>query len=533
MSSIRRAPAIVLLVVLAVLPLQSWLRVARPEVVVRHETAGLHDLRWVATVAPDGRVIVRLTYDSGDDKERTLDIRVPPGARLITANDAPVSASNGRYATATGRGAITVGYELPGAVRRFADGALLQLAGANDGRVDDDRGLFPCPRCYLDPVGFGDVPVHGVLFVAGADNVHLATTNLSQLRADATTGVVRFVGIDDGGMAVSLLATLRADAVPDVPLADGTVDAAMASADSNLRAAGLSLHTPNGRAAIGDVVTAVLLTLLFAGLVAWIAMRLATAARQRRQDVAADAQHGTDTEGAPDAGGPAAPPGDLEPALAGLVVGGAGPGERSLVAGALLSLAQRGVISIEGLDSQRFVLTVPAGARGDTPFEEAVVAALRPQGQVTATATFTGPPLWGPDGAKVARRLRRVALFTALRRRLVRVTLSALVLLPVAVAMGAIALAGSGGLSVLGWFAVLAGPLLAIGAVVFTGVSLTGRGRQERQRWLAYGNWLRANSNLAEVGVPGVAIWGEILPYAAALGAAPTAAKALSPRHGS
>jgi uncharacterized protein (TIGR04222 family) len=193
-------------------------------------------------------------------------------------------------------------------------------------------------------------------------------------------------------------------------------------------------------------------------------------------------------------------------------------------------LAHRGVITIEGVDSQRFVLTVPAGARGSTPFEEAVLSALRPQGQITATASFTGPPLWGPDGNKVSRRLRRVATFSALRQRLVRVTLSAIVLLPVTLAMGIIALIGSGGLSPLGWFAVLVGPLLAIAAVVITGVSLTGRGRQERQRWRSYADWLRANSQLADVGAPGVAIWGDVLPYAAVLGAAPTAAKALSPR---
>ncbi len=524
MSPIRRLPAIVLLVVLAVLPLQAWWRVARPEVVVGSGTAGLHDLVWVASVTPDGRLVVRLTYDFGDEAERTLDIRVPPGARLLTADGAPVAASIGRYGTVTGRGSITVGYELPAAVRRFADGALLELAAVTDGRVDDDRGLFPCPRCYLEPVGYGDVPVHGVLFVPDAAAVRLATTHLSQLQADATTEAVRFVGVDDGGQAVGLLAALPAGAVPDAPLVDGSIDAAFAAARSKLRAAGVSTETPSQQAGTTEIVTAVLLTVLFAALVAWIVARLVTAARERQQEASADAEpHPAD--------GPV-PPGDLEPALAGLVVGASGPGERSLVAGTLLALAHRGVITIEGVDSQRFVLTVPAGARGKTPFEEAVLAELRPQGQLTATATFTGPPLWGPAGAKVSRRLRRVATFTALRQRLVRVTLSAIVLLPVSLAMGVIALIGSGGLSPLGWFAAVGGPLLAVATVVLTGVSLTGRGRRERRRWLAYGDWLRANSQLADVGAPGVAVWGEVLPYAAALGAAPTAAKALSPRHG-
>jgi uncharacterized protein (TIGR04222 family) len=523
-SPIRRLPAVVLLIALAVLPVQAWWRVARPEVVLSNGTPGLRDLTWVARVAPDGRVAVRLTYDFGDNDERTLDIRVPPGTEFITANGTPVPAGIGRYATATGRGAITVGYEVPGIVRRFADGALLEFAGVDDGRVDDDRGLFPCPRCYLEPVGYGDIPVHGALFVPGAPEVAMAATHLSRLRAEATSEAVRFAGIDAGGSAVALVATLPASAVPDAPLSPGTVEAAYATARSNLRAAGAPSHEPSGRAGTTEIVTAVLLTLLFAGLMAWIAFRLAAAVRQRRDDLAADANERPDDAAS-------APPGDLEPALAGLVVGSAGPGERSLVAGALLSLAHRGVISIEGVDSQRFVLTVPAGARGATPFEEAVLSSLRPQGQITATASFTGPPLWGPDGNKVSRRLRRVATFSALRQRLVRVTLSAIVLLPVTLAMGIVALVGSGGLSTLGWFAVVVGPLLAIAAVVLTGVSLTGRGRRERQRWRAYADWLRANSQLADVGAPGVAIWGEVLPYAAVLGAAPTAAKALSPRH--
>jgi uncharacterized protein (TIGR04222 family) len=524
MSPIRRLPAVVLLVVLAVLPLQAWWRVAQPEVVVGRGTAGLYDLQWVATLAPNGRLAVRLTYDFGDDSERTLDIRVPPGARMLTADGVAVPASIGRYGTATGRGSITVGYELPGAVRRFNDGALLELAAVTDGRVDDDRGLFPCPRCYLEPVGYGDVPVHGVLFVPGAASVRLATTHLSQLQADATADAVRFVGVDEGGGAVGLLAALPAGAAPGAPVGDGSVDAAFATARSNLRAAGVSTSRPSSQAGTGEIVTAVLLTVLFAGLVAWIVLRLVAAAQQRQEETQGDAEPApTD---APE------PPDDLEPALAGLVVGGTGPGERSLVAGALLAMAHRGVIGIEGVDSQRFVLTVPAGARGATPFEEAVLAALRPQGQITATATFTGPPLWGPDGPAVSRRLRRVATFSALRQRLVRVTLSAIVLLPASLAMGIIALVGSDGLSPLGWFAAVGGPLLAVATVVLTGVSLTGRGRRERRRWLTYGDWLRANSQLADVGAPAVAVWGEVLPYAAVLGAAPTAAKALSPRHG-
>src|SRR5262249_9646930 len=155
------------------------------------------------------------------------------------------------------------------------------------------------------------------------------TTHLSQLQADATVDAARFVGVDEGGGAVGLLAALPTGAAPAAPLGDGSVDAAFAAARSNLRAAGAPTSAPGNRAGAGEVVTAVLLTILFAGLVAWIVLRLVAAARQRRQETQADAQPPTTDA--------SEPPDDLEPALAGLVVGGTGPGERSLVAGALLA----------------------------------------------------------------------------------------------------------------------------------------------------------------------------------------------------
>jgi len=58
-------------------------------------------------------------------------------------------------------------------------------------------------------------------------------------------------------------------------------------------------------------------------------------------------------------------------------------------------------------------------------------------------------------------------------------------------------------------------------------MNLTAKGRGERERWLDYGAWLRANSGLESVGAPGVATWGEHLAYGAVLGAAPKAADAL------
>jgi hypothetical protein len=329
------------------------------------------------------------------------------------------------------------------------------------------------------------------------------------------------VGVGDGD-AVALLAVLPAAAVPDAPLADGSVAGVVERARDAVSVAGERLRTAsNGDR--GGVATAVVLTMMFAALVAWTAWRLRRARSDRDARADEPVRVGIDAIDTRPSG--------LEPALAGFTVGDARSGDRSAVAGTLLELARRDVITVEGIDSRRFTLTVPSGARGATVFEEAVLAKLRPQGQVSASATMTGPPLWGPEGRSVARSLRRVLVVQAFRQHLVKLTLSALVLVPASIAMGVVAVIGSGGLSALGWFAVFAGPVLAVIAALTSGVTLTAAGREERRRWLAYADWLRTNTQLRDVGVPGVAVWGEVLPHAAALGAAPVAAQALSPRH--
>ena len=261
-----------------------------------------------------------------------------------------------------------------------------------------------------------------------------------------------------------------------------------------------------------------ILSVLWIALVIWIALRIVAAKRALDVDQ-------PDAPAAQDAA--FSPPSSLEPALVGVVVGDAGRGERSIVSATLLALAHRGVIRIDGVDSERYTLTVPPGARGSTTFEEAVLAELRPQGQLTSTATFSGPPLWGKEAPAVARRLRKVVLREAHRKRLLRVTLAATVLVPASLAMGIIALIGSGGTSVLAWLVTFVGPIVAVLASLLTGTNLTAKGRTERERWLAYGSWLRANTQLHDVGAPGIATWGEPLVYATVLGAAPKAADAL------
>lgn len=534
MNPIRRVPAILLLVVLALLPVQALLDIGAQRVVIDDASRGLDAVVWTATIAPTGRIAVRIDYDLDGDDDMELSIRVPDGARYATLDGAPLALDNASYATVTVRDRAVVAYELTGRVTRYGDGAVLQLASlrppdsSTTPTLDGDEGLFPCTWCYIDGVEFGQVPVHGALRIDGTDTgaIDPRFEGLGDVRTAAEPGLLRFVGVAGSSGDTGLVALLPAGAVPDAPLSPDRIDAADAFADvvDALETSGEDFRSPAAGSVRGWATFAVLVVIL-AGLAAWILRRLA-AARRDRLAARDDRPVLTGVDGV------FSKPSDLEPALVGMVVGTAGAGDRSVVAGALLSLAHRGVISIDGVDSNRYTLTIPAGARGDTVFEEAVLARLRPQGQVSASATLTGPPLWGDDGDRIAARLASVLAKEAIKAGLVRTTLSGFVLVPVAVAMGAISIVGSRGISGLGWFAVCAGPLLAVVAAIATGVTLTGRGREERRRWSEYADWLRDQTELHRVGAPGVHTWGEVLPHAAVLGAAPLAASALSPRHG-
>jgi hypothetical protein len=69
-------------------------------------------------------------------------------------------------------------------------------------------------------------------------------------------------------------------------------------------------------------------------------------------------------------------------------------------------------------------------------------------------------------------------------------------------------------------------------AALGTGIALTAKGRAERDRWVAYAAALRSGDTFSGAGAADVGRLGEQLAYAAALGAAPAAADALSPRGG-
>ncbi|HEY4610063.1 MAG TPA: hypothetical protein VIH06_12680, partial [Ilumatobacteraceae bacterium] len=189
LTKLRSVPVIVLLVLLAVLVLQAWLDLGAHEVTIDSPASGLDGVSWVGTVADDGRLSVTVTYDFSDEASHRLDIRVPDGARFLALNGTPIEADIGKYAAGEASGGkAVVSYELPGAVTRYRDGALLRLAQLTNGTtsdpsIDGDQGLFPCPRCYVDGIGYGDTPVDGALFVPGADQVALYFLQLDSVRS--------------------------------------------------------------------------------------------------------------------------------------------------------------------------------------------------------------------------------------------------------------------------------------------------------------------------------------------------------------
>jgi hypothetical protein len=557
MRAVTKVPAIILLVVLALLPLQAWLAVGRADVRIDRPLDELQGVTWAGTIRADGQVAVSITYDLRATPSGEASIRLPDGARLLTVDGRPAAADSGKYGTVDVDGPFTVGYEISGRVTRYDDGVVVDFSGLafqteaeqlygtdsfDPDTSDADQGLFPCARCYLDVVGYGHTALYGALYADSLDGSRIAVGGVDQLHVEDEGGAVRFVAELQGAEDANLVALLPLAAAPDAPTPDqlrtavtprGPVANAVGDASSAREAydslrgraerAGIAMGEASSGAPIGKVALALILSAMWILIVVWIVVRIAAARRALAADRPHDAIVGT---------GAFSPPSTLEPALVSVVVGGAGPGDRSITAATLLALAHRGVIRIEGLDSERYTLTVPMGARGSTTTEEAVLDELRPQGQTTSTATFSGPPLWGDDAPAVARRLKKVVIKEAHKAGLLRVTLAAGVLVPASLAMGIVALVGSQGDSVLAWIVTFAGPVVAFFAAALTGVNLTARGRAERDRWVRYGEWLRENSQLREVGAPGIVTWGEPLIYATVLGAAPKAANALGVRGG-
>ena len=307
----------------------------------------------------------------------------------------PIATSSGRYGTVQSHNSLTVTYERVGAVTRYSDGVIVDFAGLDSA----DNALFPCPACYLGVEGYGNTSITGALFADDLTEARIAISGVDQLHTGEDDGALRFVGAMIGSYEAGMIAWLPVAGAPDAPTESAVPGAATGETaaqvwDATRAAADDPLREASSGPPIGRIAAALILSAMWVLLVAWIVYRIAAARRtlaEDRPDTAVDRDAAF------------SPPSDLEPALVAVVVGDAGPGERSAVAATLLGLAHRGVIRIDGIDSERYTLTIPPGARGATTFEEAALSELRPQGMVTATATLTGPPLWGGSGRSIGR----------------------------------------------------------------------------------------------------------------------------------
>lgn len=559
---------VLLILLLGLLVGRAWLAIddddAGSSVEIGAPAAGLDSISWTGALAPDGRLSVRVDYSFSDNTPHEMDIRLPDGARYLAVDGRPIAADIGKYTSVEVRRSASVTYELPDRVTRYRGGALVQLDGlyeaVNDGddedRIDGDEALFPCPRCYIDGIEYGDTPLIGALYAPGASGAQLWFGNLSAVtsgvardnpagpRTPATGGsseasgdVITFVGNDSGTGEVFLLAVVPELAVSELNRGDGTVTRALESRLARLESAESPLRearrfSPGHRQDAGP---AVLLTLLFGGFaVVLVVSRIWRAATRR---IGRPAGSGTSEDsGAASHDGRSFRPSELEPALAGFLVD-VGSDQRSVIAATILNLARRNVISITGTDRRRLTVTIPDGATGETDFERAVLTSLRanksaqasPNEAASGETRLKGPALWPTQAGLVTTKVLHAHLLRSARRqKLIRANRLWLVAVPLTVAMGIIALREIEDVAGHAWLAIILGPVLALFAARRAGVSLTRSGQRQREEWAEYARWLEsaeaATSDPAPLWRPDVTT-----VYAVALGAAPKLADALSP----
>lgn len=554
---LRHRAAVLLIVILGLLPVRAFTERDADTVDFGKPADGLESITWTGTVASDGRLSIRIDYVFADDNRHEFDVRVPDGARYLSFNGSALAADLGKYATTSASKRATISYELNGRVKRYRGGAIVQLAGPYDSSsgavtLDSDAALFTCPSCYIDEIGYGDTPVYGAIVVVSATGARLLFNGLdpAQLRvpidapesesarADGRLGqpteIIAFAGIDRGTSEVSMLAILPEAAVPDLARGDGDVDAAIAAFRNGFSESDDQFQFARPPAGRESLVPTLILALLFAAVVVSITAQWLWRTGTERATRRSSDRRGESTE-IPRTVGPTGrplPPNDLAAALVGLVVGDSASGRTSVVAATILDLARRDVISITGTDERRFSITIPADATGESDFERAVLTQMRPLGTDPNPAketVLTGPPLWHQRAPIVTRVLYSALVREGLRHNLIHRNRPLLLAAPISIAMGLVALLRVDSVTVHAWVALIVGPLLAVLVARRAGVTLTNLGTQQRDQWLEYAARLNDDTDFARSAPTEIQRLGEPFVYAAAVGAAPVAAAALSP----
>ena len=225
------------------------------------------------------------------------------------------------------------------------------------------------------------------------------------------------------------------------------------------------------------------------------------------------------------------PPDDLDPALVALVGGEGRRLDRDAVAGTILDLARRRAVAIDPLVSGRYRVRVRDRAEPVHATDAVTLEALR-----SLPPDTVAPPLWPDRRWRWWRAYRRSVYRRAKDENLVERRFKAIFVGPCAtgLAVGTWPYWGTGRF----WLVpiVILASAFAFGIVMFIPLGaryrLTDPGVLAMGQWRAFGAWIRAHGDLADLSAPAVAIWGPNLSHGAVLGVARRAAAELAPSSG-
>ena len=471
--------------------------------------SNLESVRYRVVLEPDGRLRVRMAAEFLDDDGGTLPIPEPllGGIEDLTVDGRPASGSNvpvdGRQAVATFRitGGVTSGDDIT--------------------IIDTPLVASPSDASRQDP----PVAVEGVLVLpegtpASAIDFHW----INGLDQDVAVqqAKVRFSGESPLWTSSDLLVGLPPGLAPGAGGGFAASQAAFATEVSTATANSESLEsTLDSQETTERLITwaivgvSVGLSLFF--LFQWYRTQSADR-RDREKFMAKFPQH------------LAEPPDEHDPAVVGLLVDAAKRLDQDAVAGTVLDLAHRRVITIDGYGPDRWVLRVPSDARGRNASEQIVLDALRAQ---APNGEITGPPLWADTSPRWWRAYRADVFKRAKDAGLIRRRFRLLYVGPFA--------AGIVGASWPLWanqdqIWIVPVAVIALGMVFALplggGFEPTMAGVRSLGKWLAFGRYTADQGHWEDVGPPGIAVWGPYLSYGTVLGTCPWATAQLAPKGG-